>query len=50
MTYKDFKELAKKIETEEGTYQYMATASKLFENIFIYIPKFCNELDPVIDK
>ena len=36
---------SKKIETEEGTYQYVASASKLFENIYIYIPKFCNELD-----
>ncbi|MCR4649701.1 MAG: EAL domain-containing protein [Lachnospiraceae bacterium] len=36
---------SKKIETEEGSYQYMASQSKLFENIYIYIPKFCNELD-----
>ncbi len=35
----------KKIETEEGSYQYMATASKLFDNIYIYIPKYCKELD-----
>jgi EAL domain-containing protein (putative c-di-GMP-specific phosphodiesterase class I) len=49
-TISDTEMYSKKIETEEGTYQYMATASKLFENIFIYIPKFCNELDPVIDK
>ncbi|MCR5848372.1 MAG: EAL domain-containing protein [Lachnospiraceae bacterium] len=37
---------SKKIETEEGSYQYMASASKLFDNIFVYIPKYCNELEP----
>ena len=31
---------SKKIETEEGTYQYVASASKLFENIYIYIQIF----------
>lgn len=36
---------SKKIETEEGSYQYMASSCKLFENIYIYIPKYCNELD-----
>lgn len=36
---------SKKIETEEGAYQYMATASKLFDGIYVYIPKFCNEVD-----
>jgi len=39
---------SKKIETEEGSYQYMASASKLFDNIYIYIPKFCNELDTTV--
>ncbi len=39
---------SKKIETEEGSYQYMASSSKLFDNIYIYIPKYCNELDASI--
>ena len=42
----DIELYSKKIETEEGAYQYMASASKLFENIYIYIPKYCNELEP----
>lgn len=36
---------SKKIETEEGSYQYMASSSKIFENIYVYIPKFCSEVD-----
>ncbi|MBQ3515716.1 MAG: hypothetical protein IJA29_00685, partial [Lachnospiraceae bacterium] len=35
----------KKIETTEGTYQYLAEPSDLFENIHIFVPKFCNETD-----
>lgn len=35
----------KKIETEEGTYQYRAEPSDLFENIHIFVPKFCLETD-----
>ena len=35
----------KKIETTEGTYQYLADPSDLFENIHIFVPKFCNETD-----
>ena len=37
--------LPKKIETTEGTYQYLADPSDLFENIHIFVPKFCNETD-----
>ena len=48
-TITDTELYSKKIETEEGSYQYMAAASKLFDNIHIYIPKFCNELDSVVD-
>lgn len=36
---------SKKIETEEGAYQYIASSSKIFDNIYVYIPKFCNEVD-----
>ncbi|MBO4309487.1 MAG: EAL domain-containing protein [Lachnospiraceae bacterium] len=45
----DTEHYSKKIETEEGTYQYMASASKLFENIYVYIPKICNELDSNVE-
>lgn len=38
-------EYIKKIETEEGVYLYRAKRSDLFENIHVYIPKFCNEID-----
>lgn len=35
----------KKIETEEGSYQYIADSSELFENIHVFIPKFCIETE-----
>ena len=35
----------KKIETTEGTYQYLAEPSDLFENIHIFVPKFCIETE-----
>ena len=42
---KEYERYSKKIETEEGSYQYIANSSSLFDNIFVYIPKFCNEVD-----
>lgn len=36
---------SKKIETQAGSYQYIATPSTLFDHIHIYVPKFCNEQD-----
>lgn len=35
----------KKIEMEEGTYQYIAMTNQMFDNLHIYLPKFCHELD-----
>ena len=35
----------KKIETEEGTYQYVANSSGRFEDLHIYLPKNCKEMD-----
>lgn len=35
----------KKIETEEGTYQYIANSSSRFDNLHIYLPKYCQEMD-----
>jgi len=32
-----------RVETAEGTYQYIAEPSELFENLHIYVPKFCVE-------
>ena len=42
---KNYERYSKKIETEEGSYQYIANQSKLFENIYVYVPKFCSEVD-----
>ena len=36
---------SKKIETEEGSYHYIAHSSKIFDDIYVYIPKFCNEIE-----
>ena len=47
-TITDTELYAKKIETEEGSYQYNASSSKLFDDIFVYVPKYCNELDPEV--
>ena len=35
----------KKIETEEGSYQYVANKAERFENLHIYLPKYCKEMD-----
>lgn len=35
----------KKIETGEGTYQYVANTSDRFENLHIYLPEKCKEMD-----
>lgn len=35
----------KKLDTEEGNYQYVAKSSGLIENIHVYIPKYCHEMD-----
>ena len=42
---KDVDFYCKKIETEEGTYQYVANAASKFENLHLYLPKDCRELD-----
>ncbi len=42
---KDTDLYCKKIETEEGTYQYVANLADRFENLHIYIPKNCKEMD-----
>ena len=42
---KDADLYCKKIETEEGTYQYVANSSTRFEDLHIYLPKFCREMD-----
>ena len=36
---------SKKIETQGGSYQYIASPTSLFEHVHIFIPKFCNEQD-----
>ena len=36
-----------KIETEEGAYIYQANPTELFDNIHIYLPKFCTEQELV---
>ena len=35
----------KKIQTEEGSYQYVANKAGRFENLHLYLPKNCQEMD-----
>lgn len=35
----------KKISTEEGSYQYRAKPTELFDHVYIYVPKYYNEID-----
>ena len=42
---KDAELYCKKIETEEGSYQYVANLADRFENLHIFIPKNCKEMD-----
>lgn len=35
----------KKIATEEGAYQYRAKPTELFDHVYIYVPKYYNEID-----
>lgn len=42
---KDLDFYCKKIETPQGSYQYIANHSKRFDNLHIFLPKDCKELD-----
>ena len=35
----------KKIETEQGIYQYVANSSNRFDDLHIYLPKECKEMN-----